>query len=324
MKKFESFLAHEFKEFIAYRQNLGFATRPLRSQLLIFDRYLKEQKTKPGLLEPSFFLELSSNLKTEPASVNKLLYAASAFFQFLVRKGHYTTNPIQDLPPLSENRFIPFVFSPDQVDQLLADVCKRIRKNKQYFLKDLSGYMAIVLLTRCGLRISEPLRLRPSHYRPKEKTLYIEKTKFKKDRLIPVPKSVAIEIENYLAVRNSLLSEDQNPYLLASTKKGGLNGNRVRFVFHQAVKDIGLAQTRQIIANTTFASPTPHSLRHSFAINTLKRIKERGLSPENALPVLATYMGHSEYKHTIKYLKVVNAKQRQGLFYFATSHQDDL
>lgn len=324
MKNFESFFAHEFKEFIAYRQNLGFATRPLRAQLLIFDRYLKEKKTKPSVLTPSFFLELRANLKMEPASVNRVLYAASAFFQFLVRKKDYTTSPLEDIPPLVENRFIPFVFSPDQIDQLLFAVCKRIRKNKQYFLKDLSGYMAIVLLARCGLRISEPLRLRPSHYRSKEKTLYIENTKFKKNRLIPVPKSVAAEIENYLAVRKTLISEDQNPYLLASTKKGGLNDNRVRFVFHQALKDMGLFQTRQIIANTTFASPTPHSLRHAFAINTLKRIKERGKSPENALPVLATYMGHSEYKHTIKYLKVVNAKQRQGLFCFATSQKEDL
>jgi len=65
-------------------------------------------------------------------------------------------------------------------------------------------------------------------------------------------------------------------------------------------------------------------LRHAFAINTLRRVKERGRSPQNALPVLAVYMGHSKYKHTIKYLKVLDAGQRQGLFYFATSHQGDI
>ena len=69
-----------------------------------------------------------------------------------------------------------------------------------------------------------------------------------------------------------------------------------------------------------FSAPTPHSLRHSFAVNTLRRIKKRGKSPQNALPVLATYMGHSEYKHTMKYLKVVDAEQRQGLADFVGSH----
>jgi hypothetical protein len=33
-------------------------------------------------------------------------------------------------------------------------------------------------------------------------------------------------------------------------------------------------------------------------------------------------MGHSEYKHTVKYLKVLDAKQRQGLASFAGLHQE--
>ncbi len=75
---------------------------------------------------------------------------------------------------------------------------------------DLSYYMAVVLLARCGLRISEPLRLKLNHYRFEDKTIYIDKTKFKKARLIPLPQSVAIEIENYLAVRWCLLADVDN------------------------------------------------------------------------------------------------------------------
>ncbi|GAH81327.1 unnamed protein product, partial [marine sediment metagenome] len=138
---------------------------------------------------------------------------------------------------------------------------------------------------------------------------------------IPVPNDLQTEIENYLAVRKSLCSDDQNPYLLAGRNQMALTGNKIRSVFHEAVRDIGLSQQRQIIGNINFSSPTPHSLRHSFAVNTLKRIKERGKSPQNALPVLAVYMGHSEYKHTIKYLKVIDAPQRQGLVDIASFHQ---
>ena len=104
----------------------------------------------------------------------------------------------------------------------------------------------------------------------------------------------------------------------------GLDGNRIRAVFHRAVKDIGLDQPRRIIGSTNFSSPTPHSLRHSFAVNTLRRVKERGECPQNALPVLATYMGHSEYKHTVKYLRVLDAEQRRGMAAFAESHQEQL
>jgi integrase len=96
----------------------------------------------------------------------------------------------------------------------------------------------------------------------------------------------------------------------------------VRTVFHRAVSDIGLSQIRQIIGNVNISSPTPHSMRHSFAVNTLNRVKKRGASAQNALPVLAAYMGHSEYKHTIKYLKFIDAQQRLGLVNFINTHPD--
>ena len=182
--------------------------------------------------------------------------------------------------------------------------------------------MAILLMARCGLRISEPLRLRRHHYRPEEKTIYIEKTKFKKDRLIPLPMAVATDMQNYLALRDAWLAEQQNPFLLAGFKQKGLNDNTLRNLFHRAVEDIGLKQPRQIIGKMTFSAPTPHSLRHSFAVATLNAVKKRGDCPQNALPVLAAYMGHREYRYTTQYLKVLDAKQRQQLFCFARSQKE--
>jgi integrase/recombinase XerD len=322
MKPFESFLATQIQEFIAYRQNLGYQISHSRSHLKTFDRYLKNQKIEKSLLPPSFFLQLRSNLKIEPRSINRILSSLRVFFKFLIRKGIYAQNPLQDIPELPENDSIPFIFSPQQIDQLLSAVCKRLRQTKRYYLKDLSQYMAILLMARCGLRISEPLRLSRHHYQPKEKTIYIEKTKFKKDRLIPLPLTVATDMENYQAVRDAMLLEQPNPFLLAGFKQKGLNDSTLRAHFHRAVEDIGLKQPRQIIGKMTFSSPTPHSLRHSFAVNTLNAVKHRGNCPQNALPVLAAYMGHREYRYTTQYLKVLDANQRQQLFYFARSQKE--
>jgi integrase len=297
--------------------------KPSLSHLKTFDRYLKQRQAEQVLLQPSFFVQMQADIKIEPRSVNRLLSSVRVFFNYLVRTGAYDHNPVKDIPYLPENDILPYIFSPEQVNHLLAAVSNRIRKvSKCKYLKDLSGYMAIVLLARCGLRIGEPLRLKLNHYRFDEKTIYIEKTKFKKDRLIPLPQSVAIEIENYLAVRWCLLANVDNKYLLANSTPRGLNDNRVRSVFHQAVSDIGLEQPRQITGNLNISCPTPHSLRHSFAVNTLSGIKKRGGCPNNALPVLATYMGHSSYMYTIKYLKVIDAQQRLGLVNFIGAHPD--
>jgi integrase len=136
--------------------------------------------------------------------------------------------------------------------------------------------------------------------------------------------AVATDIENYLAVRDALLCNDHNPYLLAGFNQEGLKKNTLCWGFHRAVKVIGLDQPRQVIGNKNFSAPTVHSLRHSFAVNTLKRIKARGKSPQNALPVLAAYMGHVEYKHTIKYLKVLDTEHRNRLFYFVSSQKENI
>jgi len=316
MNKFESFLAQQLEQYVIYRHK-----KASLSHLKTFDRYLKQKQAVQVLLPPSFFMALQADLKIEPRSVNTIVASVRVFFNYLVRTGAYNQNPVKDIPYLPENDILPYIFSPQQVNHLLSAVSARIRKvSRGKYLMDLSCYMAVVLLARCGLRISEPLRLRLNHYRFDEKTIYIEKTKFKKDRLIPLPQSAATELENYLAVRRRLLGDGVNQYLLANYTGRGLNDNRVRLVFHRAISDIGLEQPRQVIGNLNISSPTPHSMRHSFAINTLKRVKERGKSAQNALPVLAAYMGHSEYKHTIKYLKVLDAQQRLGLVNFISTH----
>jgi integrase len=119
------------------------------------------------------------------------------------------------------------------------------------------------------------------------------------------------------------MTKDQNSYLFVSSRQKGLNDTRLRFVFHRAVKDIGINRPRQVIGHTVFGSPTPHSLRHSFAVNTLKRIKERGDCPQHALPVLAVYIGHVSYQQTATYLKFIDAEQRQGLLDFVSSKREN-
>jgi integrase len=324
MKNFESFLAPQLNEFIAYRQNLGYSIKPIRPRLLCFDRYVKEKKIKPGVLEPSFFLQFRNHLKMESLTINNTLSAVRVFFNFMVRADYYPANPLRDIPPVPVHSFAPFIFSHEQTDQLIEAACNRIRKEPRYYLKDLAEYIAILLIARCGLRIKEPIRLQCHHYRCRERTTYIEKTKFSKDRLIPVPRSVAAELDNYLSVRNALMGEDQNPNLLVGNRQKKLNDTRLRFVFHRAVRDIGIDHPRQVIGNMTFASPTPHSLRHSFAVNTLKCIKQRGDCPQHALPVLAAYMGHQIYQYTAKYLKFIDAEQRQGLLDFTISQKEDI
>jgi integrase/recombinase XerD len=321
-KGFESFMAPQLEQFAAYRQQLGYEPDAIRSVLLDFDRYLQKHAEDQSQLTPAFFLKLRASIHEDPNTINRVLSGLRALFAFLVRQGLYSQNPLEDIPARGQRYFVPFIFSMPQTDQLLQAVCKTIRHHPRYFLFDVALYLSILLMARCGMRINEPLRLQQDHYRPDEATLYIEKTKFRKDRLIPLPAAVQKELDDYLRLRQLFAADNQSPYLLASKKQRGLHENQVRYVFHRAVDAIGIRQKRQIIGDMTFGKPVPHSLRHSFAINTLTKIKARGQNPQHALPVLAAYMGHRKYQYTGAYLKVNHARDRTGLIEFARSQLD--
>ena len=81
---------------------------------------------------------------------------------------------------------------------------------------------------------------------------------------------------------------------------------------------------RRIIGNTVFGAPTPHSLRHSFAVNTLQSIRDRGENPQSALPILSAYMGHRKYRYTAVYLKFTDADQRRQLLDFNMKGLQDI
>lgn len=321
MKPFESFLAEQLNDYVKYRVNNGFAVKTTVFYLRNFDRYVKEKKSTWQSFKPFFFLEYRASCNLETRSLNNMIITLRVFFKFLIRKNKIYENPLQDIPALPNNSIVPFIFSPEEIDHLLCAAYRGLRKIERYFLWDYCAYVSIVLMARCGLRISEPSKILVNHYRPDEKTIYIEKTKFKKDRLIPIPASITSEIDNLISVKNTICPEKNNPYLLTKDEYTRLTRGYVNRRFKKAVKDIKLQQPRRVIGTTNFLPPTPHSLRHSFAVNTLKRIKQEGKSPQNALPVLAVYMGHCEYKDTTIYLRVLDAEHRKQMLDFSMANK---
>jgi site-specific recombinase XerD len=314
------------EQYLEYREQLGYSTKSAAS-LRQLDRYMvTENVTTLKALTPLFFLKMRTDFAIDRNTINVVIYALRGFFQYLVRIDFCQHNPLAGIPRFKENNIIPFIFSDQETEHLLEAAWRQVRRESQAFLlKDMSCCLALQLLARCGLRISEPLRLEVRDFRADERTIYIRKTKFRKDRLIPIPMEVANHLSDYLLLRSTLLPPDNhNPNLLVSNPAKGLHNEQVRNYFHRTIRAIGLAQPKRVIGNANICGPTPHSLRHSFAVNTLRRVKERGDSPQSALSVLAVYMGHKKYTYTIYYLKMIDADQRRNLVDFMTMYPSKL
>jgi len=312
------------EDFIEYRLQLGYSIKINVHNLKVFDRYVIEKNAIWSSFNTPFFLEFRASLNYENRTKNMIFRIVKMFFNFLIRKDLIQDNPLLEIAQLPKNQIVPFIFSPEETDLLINSVIKLMRRTEQSYLGDFSAYISFLLMARCGLRISETLNLLKTNYMPEERTIYIEKTKFKKDRLIPVPKAVAAKIKNLINVRQLFLDKEENPLLLVKGNQTKLSKSYIDLKFKKVIKYISLDQPRKVIGTTNFCGPSPHSLRHSFAVNTLKRIKLQGKSPQNALPVLAAYMGHSEYRYTTKYLKVLDAKHRRQMFDFSMSMHEGI
>ncbi|QTA81294.1 Integrase family protein [Desulfonema limicola] len=277
MIRFKSFLSKHFEDFLVYRMDAGYKYGRLRWYLSTLDQYLAETGVKINQVTPDFLLDFRSRLKGEPGTANRVFIILKAFFDYLIRIDFIKDNPFKEIPLLREKSYIPFVFSPGQVDEILKNLQMNIRKtNPHLFLADLAAYNALLMTARCGMRISEPLGLKDKDFRTD----------------------------------------------LLCACKGPASKGLVYRAFHRAVKDAGIKRTKQNAGNTTFGHTRVHSFRHSFAVNTLKDACERGLLPENVLPVLAAYMGHSDYRYTMKYLKVIDAEHFGGWADFCIFKRD--
>lgn len=145
-------------------------------------------------------------------------------------------------------------------DEEFTKLIKLLPKSKQ--MKE--SKVAFLIAYESGLRISEIKHLRKEHIDIKSKRIIVERGKFSKDRVVPLPKTWKGWMIDFIPIKKSVRSLERN--FKSASQKAGLNP---KFVFH--------------------------SLRHSFATNCL----QRGM-PINQVQL---FMGHSSIGTTSVYLR---------------------
>jgi site-specific recombinase XerD len=163
------------------------------------------------------------------------------------------------------------------------------------------------------LRFSEATRLTLADVDMTEDVLTIRATKFYKSRLVPIGSQLATVLANYMPPRRrGALAQGEASFLLANRDATRLASSTVQAAF-DALRRIagvhGSAGGRQI--------PRLHDLRHSFAVHRLTAWYRRGADVQRLLPVLSTYLGHSDLEGTKVYLSMTPELLQQASLRFA-------
>ncbi len=156
-------------------------------------------------------------------------------------------------------------------------------------------YSLLGLLASTGLRSGEALRLDRADVDIESGVLQIRRTKFRKDRVVPVHQSTHEALADYAAERDKAFARCVSPAFFLSLRGGRLSSAGFSGAFGEARASAGLyaKATRPL---------RPHDLRHRFAVTRLVTWHREGVDVQARLPLLATYLGHVRYSDTAYYV----------------------
>lgn len=198
--------------------------------------------------------------------------------------------PPTGLLPMRTARATPYLYSEDQIRELMNAAAHLVPAVKSATFQTLIGLLAVT-----GMRAGEAIRANLTDLDLDVGTLTVRGTKFGKSRLLPLHTSVVDELRVYLTLRASVALPGTTA-LLVSVAGTGLTYSNAQTVFKKLTVQAG------ITPRSTAWQPRMHDLRHSFAVNTLLDAYRTGGDVGERIPLLSTYLGHTEPANTYWYL----------------------
>ena len=186
-------------------------------------------------------------------------------------------------------RRIPHIYSQEDIRRLMDAAASLSPPGT---IRPLTFTTLFGLLAATGMRISEALALRLSDIT--RDGLIIEKTKFKKSRLLALHPSTRRALDTYLDVRLRVATE--NAALLIGNTGEAVAYPTVIAVFLRLARSIGLRGSER-------GGPRIHDLRHTFAIRSLERCPRSAAAVSRHIVGLSTYLGHAHVTDTYWYLQ---------------------
>jgi len=198
--------------------------------------------------------------------------------------------PPTGLLPMRTTRATPYLYSEDQICALMNAAAGLVPRVKSATFQTLIGLVAVT-----GMRAGEAIRASVTDLDLDAGTLTVRGTKFGKTRLLPLHASVVDELRVYLTFRSTAALPGTTA-LLVSVAGTRLTYGNAQTVFKKLTAEAG------ITPRSGACRPRMHDLRHSFAVNTLLDAYRSGGDVGERLPLLSTYLGHTEPANTYWYL----------------------
>lgn len=283
-----STLQEAVESYVEMRRALGYKLREADTLLSDFVSFLKNQRAS-FITIPLALQWAQKNPAAQPAHWARRLTVVRCFARYWSATDPRTQIPPWGLLPHSPNRARPYLYTDDEVRQLLQ-AARHLAG-----LRGLTYYCLFGLLCVTGVRISEALNLKSEHVDLASGLLTVHDAKFGKSRLVPIHASTQRVLSEYVRCRDRAFAQELS-YFLVNSRGNRLGRGDVHHTFRTLSRQIGLRGL------TDSRGPRLHDFRHRFAVETLVQWYRSGQDIERRLPVLSTYLGHVHVSDTYWYL----------------------
>ena len=291
MSTFATTVANSIERYIALQHSLGYQFRKQASSLHSFLGYIRATHAR-GPLSQALAVDfvMASDLTPNGRAIRYALIRRFAAY-------HAAFDPRTeslDRRALPRSRAVlpPRILSKEELRSLMA-ASERVSTEQP--LRGRTLTTVIGLLASTGLRSGEALRLDRADVDLASGVLQIRKTKFRKDRLVPVHATTLTALQEYVRHRDLAFPMLKTPAFFVSTRGVRLSSSGLYYGFEQACALAG---------SNTHATKRlrPHDLRHRFAVTRLAEWHRQRVDVQSMLPLLATYLGHARYSDTAYYI----------------------
>jgi integrase/recombinase XerD len=285
-----STLSQALAEYLKMRRALGFKLQREGQLLAGFVDYADAQGAG------SITLELAVAWAIQPVGADRgwhsaRLSAVRGFARYLSTVDSETQVVPADVLPGRSQRAVPYLYSDAEIAAVMA-AAHGIRSR----LRAASYATLIGLLAATGMRIGEAIALDRDDVECDTALLIVRDSKFGKSRALPLHPTTVNALDAYARLRDRLCPAPVTPAWFVSTTGTRLIYKNVHCEFHRLTRRAGLR------ARSTRCRPRPHDLRHTFAVTTLLDWYHDGGDVAARLPLLSTYLGHTDPGSTYWYL----------------------
>jgi integrase len=282
------------RDYLATQRALGRQYQTPEKTLLGLDFFLVRHYPQARKLNAAMFTAWAAGLRPLcPTTARIRMLCVRKFCCYLARSCPGMFIPDLHTFPKKVPHQAPYLLSETEVARVLA-ATTMLRSTRKNPLHPQTIRLAFLMMYCCGLRRGEILKLRLGDINTEEMVFRIDKTKFSKSRLVPLSASVADELRQYLLERGrrNMPMEPSAPlvwngYPRRKKRAMALSASPFWVIWQRVCCSAGVLDPRG-------RPPRLHDLRHSFAVEVLRRGYGTGQNAQAVLPRLARYMGTRE------------------------------